>query len=70
MHSGDARLCRAHTLLWMAVPVGCVTVASFMGEAVSMESDSPVPWTAASSAPAWYYHTAVSGADEHFSGFF
>lgn len=63
MHSGHVRLCRAHTLLWMAVPVGFVTVAFFMGEAVSMENDSPVPSTAASSALAWYYHTAVSIAD-------
>lgn len=63
MHSGDARPCRAHTLLWTAVHVGFVTVAFFMGEAVSMENNSPILPTAASSALVWYYHTAVLTAD-------
>lgn len=59
MHGGDARLCRAHTLLWMAAHVGCVPVAYFMGEAASTENSSPTPPTAAGSALVWYDHTAA-----------
>lgn len=57
MHSSNAQLCRAHTLPWMAVHAAFVTVAFFMGEAVSMENNSPTLPTAASSAPVRYYHS-------------
>lgn len=63
VHSRDARLCRAHTLPWMAVPVASVTVAVFMGEAVPTENNSPVLSTAASSAPVRYCHSAVLMTD-------
>lgn len=69
MHSGDAWLCRAHTLLWMAVHVGFVTAAFFMGEAASTENNSPILPTAATSALVWYYHTALLIADQPFSCF-
>lgn len=63
VHSGDARLCRAHTLLWMAAHVGFVMAAAFMGEAVSMENNSPILPTAASSALVRYHHAAVLISD-------
>lgn len=59
VHSGDAQLCRAHTLLWMAAHAGFVMAAAFMGEAVSMENNSPILTTAASSALVRYHHAAV-----------
>lgn len=62
-HSGDAQLCRAHTLLWMAAHVGFVMAAAFTVEAVSMENNSSILPTAASSAPVRYHHAAVLMAD-------
>lgn len=47
----------------MAVHVGFVMDAAFMGEAVSTESNFPILSTAASSALVWYYHTAGLIAD-------
>lgn len=59
VHGGDARRLHAHTQLWMAVSVECVTAVAFTDAAASTESDSPTLLTAVSSAPVWYQHALI-----------
>lgn len=51
---GDARPSRARTRPWTAAPAGSATAATSTGGAAITESASPIPPTAANSAPVWY----------------
>ncbi|KAA8590177.1 hypothetical protein FQN60_014111 [Etheostoma spectabile] len=60
VHTGNALLCHVHTQLWMAVHVECVTDATLMDEAVSMENDFHTLQTTASSALGNEYQSGSS----------